>query len=139
MIRLLRRLGRFPVGAETDYFDAAAEAAFILDGTAERVGEPNAPRGASKTVKTVKRDGVEASAGDAPDYAHMKKDELLRIAMARGLDISPRAKVAELIPQRLRAQHQRHITLAFAIRMTDKARVAVVAAFLMGRMGAVCH
>ncbi len=49
------------------------------------------------------------------------------------------AKLAELIPQRLRAQHQRHITLAFAIGVADKARVAVVAAFLMGRMGAVCH
>ena len=39
MIRLLRRLGRFPKGTETDFFDAAAEAAFILDGTAERVSE----------------------------------------------------------------------------------------------------
>jgi len=97
MIRLLRRLGRFPKGTETDFFDAAAEAAFILDGTAERIGEFQEPKAASKTVKTVKRDAVEDSADEAPDYAHMKKDDLLRLAMARGLEVSPRAKVGEIV------------------------------------------
>ena len=84
MIRLLRRLGRFPAGTETDYFDAAAEAAFLLDGTAEAV------EAESTCAET-------AHVGEAPDYAHMKKDDLLRAAMARGLDVSPRAKVGEII------------------------------------------
>lgn len=82
MIRLTRRLGRFPAGTVTDYFDAAAEAAFLLDGTGEAVEGEAEPE----------------EAGDgAPDYSRMKKDELLRIAMARGLDVSPRAKVGEII------------------------------------------
>ena len=97
MIRLLRRLGRFPKGAETDFFDAAAEAAFILDGTAERVGEFQEPKAVSKTVKTVSRDAAGEPEDAAPDYAHMKKDDLLRLAMARGLDVSPRAKVGEIV------------------------------------------
>ena len=79
MIRLLRRLGRFPAGTETDWFDAAAEAAFVLDGTAERVDAPM------------------AMPEPTPDYGHMKKDELLKLAMARGLDVSPRAKVGEIV------------------------------------------
>ena len=88
MIRLIRRLGRFSAGTVTDYFDAAAEAAFLLDGTAEPVED--AADSAS--------DSDRGDAGDAaPDYAHMKKDELLRLAMARGLDISPKARVSELI------------------------------------------
>ena len=85
MIRLLRRLGRFPAGTETDFFDAAAEAAFVLDGTAEAVGDcATAPEAAPETETAV-------------DYSRMKKDELLRMAMARGLDVSPRAKVGEIV------------------------------------------
>ena len=84
MIKLLRRLGRFPAGTETDYFDAAAEAAFVFNGTAEPVEEAceSAPAG--------------DSAESAKDYANMKKSDLLREAEARGLEVSTRAKVAEL-------------------------------------------
>lgn len=97
MIRLLRRLGRFPKGTETDFFDAAAEAAFILDGTAERVSEvreePKAERKAAAKVS----EPESGATGEALGYTHMKKDDLLREAMARGLDVSPRAKVAEIV------------------------------------------
>ena len=89
MIRLLRRLGRFPAGTETDFFDAAAEAAFVSDGTAETVlsirEDERAEESATEHTKTV------------GDYANMKKDDLLREAVARGLDVSPRAKVAEIV------------------------------------------
>ena len=94
MIRLLRRLGRFPAGTETDYFDAAAEAAFLLDGTAEAIEAKAAPvRKGAPEPEPKEAESTE----DAPDYGSMKKDELLRIAMARGLDVSPRAKVGEII------------------------------------------
>ena len=86
MIRLLRRLGRFPKGTETDYFDAAAEAAFVLDGTAELV-ETDAQAPAE----------TEATGPEEPDYHTMKKDDLLRLAASRGLEVNPRAKVAEII------------------------------------------
>lgn len=88
MIRLIRRLGRFPAGATTDYFDAAAEAAFLLDGTAERVEQ--AP---GQLESSPEADGGPSGRG----YAGMKKDELLKAAMARGLEVSPRAKVREIV------------------------------------------
>jgi len=96
MIRLLRHLGRFDAGTETDFFDAAAEAAFILDGTAEPVAAPvpEARKSAAPAQKSAET--AEIAPGSA-DYAHMKKDDLLREAMARGLDVSPRAKVGEII------------------------------------------
>lgn len=88
MIRLIRRLGRFPAGTVTDYFDAAAEAAFLLDGTAEPVADVAAEGRAEELAQ---------AADAAPDYSHMKKDDLLQLAMVRSLDVSPRAKVAEII------------------------------------------
>ncbi|MBQ9000543.1 MAG: hypothetical protein IJ087_01665 [Eggerthellaceae bacterium] len=92
MIRLLRRLGRFPKGTETDYFDAAAEAAFLLDGTAEPVGKPQESGTPAQVPAKTSGNGPEK-----PDYRAMKKDDLLREAMARGLEVPPRAKVAEII------------------------------------------
>ena len=90
MIRLLRRVGRLKAGTETDMFSAAEEAAFVLDGTAEAIEEHReAPRRAANAP--------EAATVEAPDYSRMKKDDLLREAMARGLDVSPRAKVPEII------------------------------------------
>lgn len=98
MIRLLRRLGRFPAGTETDFFDAAAEAAFVLDGTAERIDAgAKSPASVLRAPKQAAAKEADPPAEQAPNYSAMKKDELLRMAMARGLDISPRAKVAELI------------------------------------------
>lgn len=91
MIRLVRRLGRFPAGTVTDYFDAAAEAAFLLDGTAEAVPEKE-PEPARKAAEA-----AEGATGEDLGYSHMKKDDLLREAMARGLDVSPRTKVGEII------------------------------------------
>ena len=78
MIRLLRRLGRFPAGTETDYFDAAAEAAFLLDGTAERLEPPI------------------DSKGTAGDYEGLTKGELLKIAADRGVEVRPRAAKREI-------------------------------------------
>lgn len=92
MIRLLRRLGRFPKGTETDYFDAAAEAAFVLDGTAEPVGKLQESGASAQAPAKTSENGPEK-----PDYRDMKKDDLLRLAMERGLKISPRAKVPEII------------------------------------------
>ena len=97
MIRLLRRLGRFPAGTETDFFDAAAEAAFVLDGTAERVDAGEKSPANVRAPKQAAAKEADSPVEQAPNYSAMKKDELLRMAMARGLDISPRAKVAELI------------------------------------------
>ena len=91
MIRLLRRLGKFPAGTETDFFDAAAEAAFVLDGTAEMVGKPRNAKAAPEQAKAAE------SEAEAPDYGSMRKDDLLRMAMERGLDISPRVKVGEIV------------------------------------------
>ena len=109
MIRLLRRLGRFPAGTETDYFDAAAEAAFVLDGTAARVECEGTRAENTHVIEAPARKLRESeptaaqsaeTAENAPeiaDYASMKKNDLLREAMARGLEVSPRAKVAEII------------------------------------------
>lgn len=79
MIRLLRNLGSLPAGTETDLFDAAAEAAFLLDGTAERIGPGDAETKAA-----------------AFDYGAMGRDELLRIASERGLEVRPRAAKREI-------------------------------------------
>ena len=92
MIRLLRRLGRFPAGTETDFFDAAAEAAFVSDGTAEPIGK------LQEIAPTAPESGETSEiAADAPDWRSMKKDDLLHEAMARGLDVSPRARVGEIV------------------------------------------
>lgn len=97
MIRLLRDLGSLSAGAVTDQFDAASEAAFLLDGTAGPVDapaaqtEPDAAREPAAVFVQVDGGGV------APDYSRMKKDDLLRLAISRGLAVSPRAKVAEIV------------------------------------------
>ena len=97
MIRLLRHLGRFDAGTETDFFDAAAEAAFCLDGTAEYVDAAAAePEGISAPEAGIAEE-PEGATGAALCYKHMKKDDLLREATARGLDVSPRSKVAEIV------------------------------------------
>ena len=51
----------------------------------------------AKPARRAAKQSKGATGEDAPDYRHMKKDDLLRLAMARGLDVSPRAKVAELV------------------------------------------
>ena len=92
MIRLLRHLGRFSAGTVIDCFDAATEAAFILDGTAEAFAEAKCSNEQAREPEKA----VE-SADEAPDYRRMKKDDLLKLAMARGLEVSQRAKVGEII------------------------------------------
>jgi hypothetical protein len=79
MIRLLRRLGRFPAGTETDFFDAAAEAALVSDGTAEPVA--------------VEHHAAKAAHG----YGKMCRADLMAIASERGLDVPPRSKVADIV------------------------------------------
>ena len=97
MIRLLRRLGRFPKGTETDYFDAAAEAAFCLDGTAEPVEVEAEELEAKSAPDGDIAEEPKGATGEALGYRHMKKDDLLREAMERGLNVSPRSKIAEIV------------------------------------------
>ncbi|MBQ9003988.1 MAG: hypothetical protein IJ087_19255, partial [Eggerthellaceae bacterium] len=83
---------------ETDYFDAAAEAAFVVDGTAARA-EGGAPARKWRESAPAAPQSAETAenAPETADYASMKKDDLLREAVARGLEISPRARVGEII------------------------------------------
>ena len=79
MIRLKRRVGSLPAGTETDMFDAAAEAAFLLDGTAEPFER-----------------AIEDKSG-SPDYESMSRSALLRLAEERGIKVGNRAAKREIV------------------------------------------